>query len=115
VLEVKLESDTHDTKEYGTVATVDAVATFDAEAGTAAVFLINRSETEQATVTIDVAALGELGLLDASTLADDDVYAANTLADQNRVGLTPNTSATIADGLVTITLPAVSWSAVSLG
>jgi alpha-N-arabinofuranosidase len=115
VLEVKLESDSHDTKEYGTVKTVDAVATFDAEAGTGAVFLVNRSETEEATVTIDVAALGALRVLEASTLADDDVYAANTLADQNRVGLTPNTTATIADGIVTITLPAVSWSAVSLG
>jgi alpha-N-arabinofuranosidase len=115
VLEVKLESDSHDTKEYGTVKTVDAVATFDAEAGTAAVFLVNRSETEEATVTIDVAALGSLRVMEASTLADDDVYAANTLADQNRVGLTPNTTATIADGIVTITLPAVSWSAVGLG
>ncbi|PPF63155.1 alpha-L-arabinofuranosidase [Clavibacter michiganensis] len=115
VLEVRLESDTHETKEYGTVATVDAVATVDVEAGTAAVFLVNRSETEEATVTIDVAALGGLGLLEASTLADDDVYAANTLADQNRVGLSPNTSAVIVDGVVTITLPAVSWSAVSLG
>ena len=115
VLEVKLESDTHDTKDYGTVATVDAVATFDAETGTAAVFLVNRSETEDATVTIDVAGLGALGILEASTLADADVYAANTLADQNRVGLTPNTSATLADGLVTITLPPVSWSAVGLG
>jgi alpha-N-arabinofuranosidase len=115
VLEVKLESDTHSTKEYGTVSTVDAVATFDAETGHAAVFLVNRSETESATVTIDVANLGALDLLEASTLSDDDVYAANTLSDQNRVGLASNDTVSVVDGVVTITLPPVSWSAVSLG
>jgi alpha-N-arabinofuranosidase len=115
VLEVKLESDKHSTKEYGTVSTVDAVATFDAEAGHAAVFLVNRSETESATVTIDVANLGALDLLEASTLSDDDVYAANTLSDQNRVGLASNDTVSVVDGVVTITLPPVSWSAVSLG
>jgi alpha-N-arabinofuranosidase len=115
VLEVKLESDTHDTKEYGAVPTVDAVATFDAESGGAAVFLVNRSETEEATVSIDVSNLGALGLLEASTLSDDDVYAANTLADQNRVALRPNESASVIDGVLKITLPAVSWSALSLG
>jgi alpha-N-arabinofuranosidase len=115
VLEVKLESDTHDTKEYGAVPTVDAVATFDAESGGAAVFLVNRSETEEATVSIDISNLGALGLLEASTLSDDDVYAANTLADQNRVALRPNESASVIDGVLKITLPAVSWSALSLG
>ncbi|CAD5991945.1 alpha-N-arabinofuranosidase [Agreia sp. COWG] len=115
VLEVKLESDTHDTKEYGTVPTVDGTATFDSETGTAAVFLVNRSETDSATVTVDVTNLGALGVREALTLSDDDVSAANTLDAQDRVGLTANETASIVDGLLTITLPAVSWSAVSLG
>ena len=64
---------------------MDAVATFDE--GAAAVFLVNRSSTEPTTVRIDVRALGVSQITEAATLCDDDVYAKNTLHDQNRVGL----------------------------
>ncbi|MET0954770.1 MAG: alpha-N-arabinofuranosidase, partial [Cryobacterium sp.] len=91
-LEVKLESDSYDTLVYGTVPLIDAVATHDAETGATAVFLVNRSQTDEATVTIDVSALGDVTVLEAETLADADVYAANTLDAPDRVGLTANTS-----------------------
>jgi alpha-N-arabinofuranosidase len=92
------------------------VATHDAEAGRTAVFLVNRSQTEDATVTIDVAALGDITVLDAQTLNDDaDVYAANTLLERERVSLRDNKSVVAGAGMVTVTLPPVSWSAISLG
>jgi alpha-N-arabinofuranosidase len=113
-LEVKLESDSYDTAVYGEVATVDAVATFDAETGATAIFLVNRSQDAPTTVTIDVSHLGDVSIAETHTLADDDIYAANTLADQDRVGLKPNDSASIVDGKLTIELPAVSWTAIAL-
>jgi alpha-L-arabinofuranosidase len=112
-LEVKLASDSYETKDHGTVNVVDAAATTDGDR--TSVFLVNRSLTEPTTVTIDVRALGALTSATAQTLADDDMYAANTLTDQNRVGLTPNESIVLADGSIEITLPPVSWTAVSLG
>ena len=115
-LELKLDSDTYETSQYGTVPIVDAVATHDAEAGRTSVFLVNRSQTDDATVTIDVAALGEITVLDAQTLNDDaDVYAANTLLERERVSLRDNKSVVSGAGTVTVTLPPVSWSAISLG
>jgi alpha-N-arabinofuranosidase len=113
-LEVKLDSDSYDTKVYGEVATVDAVATFDEESGSTAIFLVNRSQDAPTTVTIDVSHLGDVSIAETHTLADDDIYAQNTLADQNRVGLKPNDSAKITDGKLTIELPAVSWTAIAL-
>jgi alpha-N-arabinofuranosidase len=113
-LEVKLESDTYDTKVYGEVATVDAVATFDAESGKTAIFLVNRNQDAPTTVTIDVSHLGDVSIAETHTLADDDIYAANTLADQERVGLKANDSARIEGGKLTIELPAVSWTAIAL-
>ncbi|PPF42671.1 alpha-L-arabinofuranosidase [Pseudoclavibacter sp. AY1F1] len=113
-LEVRLESPTHSTEVYGTVPTLDAVATHDAETGATALFLVNRSRDEEAVVTIDVAALGAAKVVDAQTLADDDVYAKNTLQDPERVGLSANDTARVEDGVLTITLPPVSWSAVEL-
>ncbi len=92
------------------------MATHDAEAGTTSVFLVNRSQTEDSTVTIDVAALGEITVLNAQTLNDDvDVYAANTLHERERVCMRDNKSAATGPGTVTVTLPPVSWSAISLG
>lgn len=112
-LELKLTSDTYDTQQYGTVNVVDAVATHDAESGDTAVFLVNRGR-EAAEVTIDVRALGAVAVRDAQTLSDDDIYASNTLESPDRVGLAPNGSVVAADGTITITLPPVSWTAVSL-
>lgn len=114
-LEVKLDAPTYETEVYGVVPLIDAVATHDAETGRAAVFLVNRSQGEPVTVTVDVSALGDITVLDAQTLADDDVYAKNTLDEPERVGLQQNASAELAEGRLTIVLPAVSWTAVSLG
>ena len=65
-------------------------------------------------MTIDVTSLGLTTVAEALTLHDDDVYAKNTLDDQTRVGLTKNDSATFADGVATVSLPPVSWTALAL-
>lgn len=114
-LELKLETDNYTSAVYGDVAVIDSVATHDAETGNSAVFLVNRSQTEEVTVTIDVSGLGRTTVLSAETLSDPDVYAKNTLEQPDRVGLTTNDSIVQADGAVTITLPPVSWTAISLG
>jgi alpha-N-arabinofuranosidase len=114
-LEVKLEAPEYDTAVYGTVPLIDAVATHDAETGRTAVFLVNRSQTEEATVTIDIATLGAVTVLSAQTLSDSDSTAKNTLDRPERVGLNDNGSAVVSGGTVTVTLPAISWTAIELG
>jgi alpha-L-arabinofuranosidase len=113
-LSVKLEVDNYDTKAYGSVPLVDAVATHDEETGRSAVFLVNRSIAEDVRVTVDISALGEVRVLEAQTLSDEDVYAKNTLEDPERVGLTSNETVELADGSLSLVLPAVSWTAISL-
>src|SRR5690606_12037461 len=72
-LELKLDSPTYETARYGEVPLVDAVATHDADAGRSAAFLVNRSTTDQITVTIDVAGLGDVSVLETHTLTDADI------------------------------------------
>jgi alpha-L-arabinofuranosidase len=110
-LEVKLESDSYQTEKYGTV---DAVATHDADTGRTAIFVVDRSLDAATTVTIDVSHLGPVSIAETHTLADDDIYAKNTLDNQDRVGVRVNESARIENGSLTIELPAVSWTAISL-
>ena len=114
-LELKLDAPTYETKAYGEVSLVDAVATHDAETGRTAVFLVNRSQDEPLTLTVDIATLGDLSVLESHTLADDDVYAKNTLAEPERVAPRSNDSVRIDGGELTVTLPPVSWTAISLG
>ncbi|HWV49803.1 MAG TPA: alpha-N-arabinofuranosidase [Microbacterium sp.] len=112
ILKPRIDAGTYETKVYGEAPLVDSVVTTD---GTdSAVFLVNRSQTEAITVTVDVAELGATAIAEAVTLWDDDVYAKNTLADQNRVGLKQLEGAALDGGVLTVTLPPVSWSAIAL-
>jgi len=114
VLMPRIVTEQYDTAVYGSADLVDSVATFDAEAGRVAVFLVNRDEKRPLTITIDAASLHASRILESLTLADDDCYARNTIDDRERVGLQPNRTGTVDDGVITITLPPVSWTAVSL-
>ena len=44
-------------------------------------------------MAVDISHLGEVSMLETHTLADDDIYAKNTLTDQERVGVAPNQTA----------------------
>jgi alpha-N-arabinofuranosidase len=112
-LELKLDSPTYDTALYGTVPLVDAVATHD-DGGTT-IFAVNRSLTEEVTLEIDTRALGPVENAEATSLFDDDIHAANTLDHQDRVVPKSNSSARVGDGIVTVTLPPVSWTVLTLG
>lgn len=113
-LRAEVAGPTIHTAKFGDVQAVDSVVTHDEEAGTAAVFLVNRSRTEAITVAVALHGFGSVAVTETCTVADDDPDAANTLEDQDRVAPTANDSAALADGVLTITLPPVSWTAVAL-
>lgn len=114
VVGLAIDAGSYETKRYARVPLVDAVATYDAETGRAAVFLVNRSQEAIATVTVDLADFGRAELLEALTLADAELDAKNTLEQPERVRLAANASARADGTQLTIELPAVSWTAISL-
>ncbi|TFC39862.1 alpha-N-arabinofuranosidase [Cryobacterium sp. TMT2-14] len=114
VLRPRIDVGTYETAVYGAAPLVDSVATHDPESRVSAVFLVNRSQTESLDVTIDVVDLGASVIDEAVSVHDSDVYAQNTLADQTRVALKSLTHAVLTDGVLTVTLPPVSWSAIAL-
>jgi alpha-N-arabinofuranosidase len=115
VLRPRIEAGTYTTAVYGEAPLVDAVATADAATGESALFLVNRSQTEAIDVTVRVSELNATVVTEAVTLHDADVYAKNTLQDQNRVGLKQLDGVVLEEGTLSVTLPPVSWSAVALG
>ena len=77
--------------------------------------MVNRNLESPTRFTVDVGRLGPVSILETHTLADDDIYAANTYEDQDRVRLVPNDSARIDGARLTVELPPVSWTAIALG
>lgn len=112
VIRPMIKSPTYETKRHGEAAILDAIATVDEDQ--TAVFLVNRSLREPTQVTIDARSLAPSHIAEATTLADPDVYAKNTLTNQHRVTPSANTSTTLTDGVLTIELPPVSWTAIAL-
>lgn len=114
-LGLTLDSPTYETNEHGTATLVDAVATRDPETGDVAVFVVNRSQTDEARFDIDTRALSDVEIVSALSLYDTDIHAANTLTDRERVAPRENTTVRLDESSVVITLlPPVSWTAISL-
>ena len=82
--------------------------------GDTAIFLVNRSLDEEVEIVVDTSILGDVRITSTPSLWDDDIHAANTMEQPDRVALRPNESARIADGALRMTLPPVSWTAVSV-
>jgi alpha-N-arabinofuranosidase len=110
----RLECDDYDTEAYGRVPVLDAVTTFDQATGRTSIFVVNRSQTESTRLEFDLDALDPISEASAQTLSDDDVYAVNTLADPERVGIRPNASLVVGAASGSIELPPVSWTVITL-
>ncbi|GAA1465839.1 alpha-N-arabinofuranosidase [Microbacterium thalassium] len=114
---VPVDAGTFTSERFGEVAKVNAVATTDADG--VSLFVVNRSTTDAADLSIDLSALvRELGrdvtVVESHVLHEDDRYAANTLAEPDRVGIRPLTDVRIKDAALVATLPPVSWAAIRL-
>ncbi len=77
--------------------------------GSVSVFVTNRSLDDGCDFEIKLPEGFTPTELDVRTLHDDDMLATNTVNHQDRVVPHPNDTASIQDGMVTVTLPPVSW------
>jgi alpha-N-arabinofuranosidase len=111
-LAVTLDAGTVPTGRYGDVPVVAAAATTDGSS--ISLFLQNRDVSGPATVTVDLSAFPAFGAAAATGIWDDDPYASNTLAEPDRVTPRTNDTAVLTGGVLTVTLPPVSWTTVTV-
>ena len=115
VLDARVSSDTYDTALHGTVPLVDVVATHDVERGTMTILIVNRSRSEAAPVRIGFAGFTVAAVSACWTLAEDDPHVTNSAEQPDRVMPQTNSSPTIVSpGGVTLEVPPVSWTLLSL-
>ena len=115
VLRSELACPTYETARHGDAPLVDAVATWDEEAGRLAVMAVNRAQDGACVLEVDLRPFGVLRLVTASVLADDDVRAVNTQAEPDRVVPRRHAGVEVAGGRLRLSMPAVSWNVVVLG
>lgn len=112
VLRVEPVSPVYETKVYGEVPLLDAVATHSGEGTT--VFAVNRSADGPLELEIDARALGGgTRVVEATTLTDPDVYARNTAGEPDRIVPRPNID--VEHDPLRVLLPPVSWNVIRLG
>ena len=102
------------TPKYGAVPAVTAAATWDEESSTVALFLVNRHPQDEIVVDVDLRALAPTGVGEHRVLAGEDARVTNTAAAPERVRSRPADTARLEAGRLTVPLPAVSWTALTL-
>ncbi len=112
VLRVETNSPTVTTAKHGEVTAIDAVATYDE--GQLSLFVVNRSTEGPIEITVDLSRAGVTSIDEAVIIHDTDPLATNSATAPDRVTAQPFDSAELKDGKLTLTLPAISWSALSL-
>ncbi|WP_129669714.1 alpha-N-arabinofuranosidase [Phytoactinopolyspora endophytica] len=114
VLQVEIASPSTQTSRHGEVDLVDAVATYDDDAGDVSVFLVNRSTDDEVAVELDARAIGPRTVVEAVGIHGDDLYATNTESNPDRVVPQPNASVRLDNGRLSAVLPKASWTALRL-
>ena len=112
-IQVAVECDDYDTAAYGAVPSLAAAASYDAATGRSAVFLVNRSPNSPTHVTVDLSRIGTE--VDAWTMSDADPHVCNTSSAPDRVRPEPNPTARLEAGELSISLPPVSWTVITIG
>lgn len=108
VLRLELDVPVHETRKYGTVGLVDAVATFDADSGELTVFVVSRSTEDDVELTLDLDATYEF-IEATSYFANDSSWKAS--AEDDSTVLPVNNQSVVATGrTATVTLPPISWN-----
>jgi len=101
-----------ESKLYGEVPMIDALATHDPERRTLAVFVVNRS-SERGSFTLNLGGFRGFGVIEVKSLFDEDSEATNSNSDPNRV--MPRTlNRRGGDQGIEVDLPPVSWTMIRL-
>lgn len=112
VLDLRVESPMIDTPAFGEVTQLWSTATLDRETGDLAIFVVNRSLTDDSTTTIDLSAFGGAELVEHLMIHEDDHTVVNAAGDER---VAPKPGGSSLDGTtLNLTLPAVSWHCIRL-
>jgi alpha-N-arabinofuranosidase len=114
VLRVEPSVATYDSTAHGDVPYLEATATWDEESGALTLLAVNRDTEEPLQLSAAVGAFPRHRVVETTTLAEADPTTTNDEAAPTAVGPRPNPRTRLADGVLEVSLPPVSWNVVRL-
>jgi len=109
-----IRSTKHDTKDYTDVPDLEAIAVHNEERGEVTVFAVNRCLDQPLRFELDVRSFGPCSLIEHLVLESDDLKAANTKDNPDRVKPHNRGNAKADGGKVEAVLPKASWNVIRL-
>jgi len=109
-----LSSPLYESRRFGDVPMVDTAAVL-RDDGTLALFVVNRSLTEDLELDVDLRAFGDLKLIDHVMLTHTDLKAVNTEANPNNVAPVKGNGGVVDGGKFTAKLNKLTWNMYLLG
>jgi alpha-N-arabinofuranosidase len=110
-LDVAVKAPQIETREFGDMPILDVASSHDMEAGTSAIFIVNRSQTDNVTVDVCWQALTPTRVTSAHQIAGTDPKAANSFEDPECIVARAIKVQDVNDGTVTLQLPPLSFTA----
>jgi alpha-N-arabinofuranosidase len=110
----RLRSSCYHDDEIGDVPHLEAVATWDEQAGEIAIFAVNRHQERPLRIEADLRHFESFAVIRHLVLEHEDPYAANTADHPDRVTPHERGDAQSAGGYLTATLPRLSWNVIRL-
>lgn len=113
-LDVAVKAPLVETSKFGDIPILDVASSHDAEAGTNAVFIVNRNQTGSVTVDLRWQALTPSRVQSAYQITGTDPKAVNTFADPECIVARAVKAPAVNDGTLTLQLPPLSFTAVEV-
>jgi alpha-N-arabinofuranosidase len=113
-LDVAVKAPLIETREFGDIPVLDVASSHSLEAGSNAIFIVNRSQTDSVTVDVRWQALTPTHVKSAHQIAGTDSKAVNSFENPERIVARAIKIQKINDGTVTLQLPPLSFTAVEV-
>ncbi|MEP7292733.1 MAG: alpha-N-arabinofuranosidase [Chloroflexota bacterium] len=113
-LDVAVKAPTYETAKYGAMPLLDVSASYDEENNAAAVFIVNRSQTESLPVELHWQDRQPTSIKSVHQLAGTDPKAANSYENPNQVVSKQVAAPALSNGSATLVVPPLSFTAVEV-
>jgi alpha-N-arabinofuranosidase len=114
VLDLQVSSPCYDTRQFGSVPLLEAVATHDEERGALTLFAVNRDQEDALSLEGELRTFPGYEVVEHLVLEHADRTAGNSLERPDEVTPHRRGNATCQDGALVATLPRLSWNVMRL-
>ncbi len=113
-LRTLIEAPTVETKKYGQVSALDAVAVYNDEAEELVIFAVNKDLEEDLALSADLRQFAGFHVLEHVTIQDEDLYAVNTEKNPDRIVPESSGASAVENGTLKTVLKHKSWNMIRL-